>query len=405
MSATSPHRPALVPRDGFFVKDGRGWSTSARTHVLDWPWPTTIRGALTTVSGKLIEVRQGRRFEPGDWKQHHAGVRLGRLVALRRTLPDEQWLRMWPVPADALWVEGQASVLRLKPKPPETPTLGRDAPDRMPQGYAEAREALWVAKVEIDAKPLGHPRWWEDATLTKWLCAEDVEAATKDQSPRMASRLQVHVGIRPDSLTGDDGTLFAHEVVETLERRTLRDGAKEIAEWAIGAEVTWPVDALPEGRQARLGSDSRIAWIERVSDDIFSIPQQIEKAFAQCSQGLRLMVVTPACFDKGWLPDGFEPVKIGDEWEFRGKLPHLDYALVLRAAFVPRPMHISGWDMANAKEKGGAPRSTSRLVPPGAVYFFQRTDKDAEFTANDARALWLAPRGRQALSPGPRHRC
>jgi hypothetical protein len=58
----STHHLALVPRDGFFVKDSRGWSTSARTHVLDWPWPTTVRGALTTVSGKIAERETGNRF-------------------------------------------------------------------------------------------------------------------------------------------------------------------------------------------------------------------------------------------------------------------------------------------------------------------------------------------------------
>ena len=57
-------------------------------------------------------------------------------------------------------------------------------------------------------------------------------------------------------------------------------------------------------------------------------------------------------------------------------------------------MHVSGWDMVSDKDKGGAPRATSRLVPPGAVYFFERAEPDgAPFTADDAKALWLAALG------------
>jgi CRISPR-associated protein Cmr3 len=400
---------ALVPRDGFFAKDGRGWSTSARTHVVDWPWPTTIRGALTTASGKLKE-------RPGweGWGKHHEQVRLGRLLTLRRPIGATGWVpehRMWPVPADALWVEGRTSVLRLKPKAPETPTLGRKRPDGMPQtypaGYEEAREALWVAQnVESKAKPLAAPRWWDEATLVDWLCGECVKAhcdrAPKDQFPSPARRFQVHVGIRSDTLTGDDGILFAHDVIETLEKRAVANGPPEHAEWAVGVEVTWPIDGRP--KLARLGSDSRIAWIEVVEDgQLFGMPPPVRSAFGGGSAGLRLMVVTPACFKGGWLPDGFLPAQESGTSAFRGRLPRPDGAphapvydseLVMRAAFVPRPMHISGWDMASDKAKGGAPRATSRLVPPGAVYFFTRAgERPAPFTADDAQALWLAALG------------
>jgi CRISPR-associated protein Cmr3 len=402
----STHRLALVPRDGFFVKDGRGWQTSARTSVLDWPWPTTVRGALTTVSGKVEERERGSRFGPQQWKEHQSEITVGSLIALRRLLPDGAWSRMWPVPADALWIEERTSVLRLKPRSPATSTLGRTAPKDAPQGYAEAREALWVAQnVRIEAKPLGRPRWWDETTLIKWLSAEDVEAKPKEQYPRMASRFQVHVGIRPDALTGDDGILFAHDVVETLERSAPRNGdggAGTVAEWAIGAEVTWLLGAVPKDRVARLGSDSRIAWIEEVSGDLFKMPDQVRGALSKPSQGLRLMLVTPACFKGGWLPDGFAPVRDDTgEWVFRGRLPRpggaphaaiYDRDLILRAACVPRPMHISGWDMASDKGTGGAPRSTSRLVPPGAVYFFERADGQP-FAADDAQKLWLAPLG------------
>jgi CRISPR-associated protein Cmr3 len=100
---------------------------------------------------------------------------------------------------------------------------------------------------------------------------------------------------------------------------------------------------------------------------------------------LRVVAVTPLCFAKGWLPDGF--AAHGNE--YRGRLPELDAELVLRAAFVPRPIHVSGWDMA-----AGKPKPTSRMVAPGAVYFFERVD-GRPFGESEARALWLAAVGRR----------
>jgi len=83
------------------------------------------------------------------------------------------------------------------------------------------------------------------------------------------------------------------------------------------------------------------------------------------------------------LPDGLE----ADGGAYQGRLAGLDHDVVLRAAFVPRPIHVSGWDMA-----AGAPKPTSRMVASGAVYFFERTD-GKPFVDADARSLWLAALG------------
>src|SRR5262249_47811251 len=87
----------------------------------------------------------------------------------------------------------------------------------------------------------------------------------------------------------------------------------------------------------------------------------------------------------GWLPDGL--VARGDE--YRGYLAGIAPEVVLRAAIAPRPVAISGWDMA-----ASAPRATSLAAAPGSVYFLQRAD-GGRFTAADVRGWWWA-------APGPR---
>lgn len=363
---------ALVPRDGIFCKDGRGWYTSAsgRGYGLDWPWPSTLLGALRTACGRDQEHRIGSPFDADQWREHAAAVRLGKSLALRRP-HDAAWTsehRVWPVPADALWLEGGNEVYRLDPIPREVATLGRDDDD--------TREALWWPRLELAGKPLPAPRWWSETDFSAWLAGTAVPVRAREDSLAPARRVQVHVKIRNDELTAEEGILFSHDVLETLEAQ---------AEWAVGVEVQVPEGGTPS--VATLGSDSRLAKIEELPSSLFEPPQAVLGAFPGGCRGLRLVTVTPTCFQRGWLPDGFQ---VRDA-EYRGQLQGVSSEVVLRAAFVPRPVHVSGWDMA-ANNGRGAPKPTSRMVPPGAVYFFECADGQS-FQETDARELWLAALG------------
>jgi len=361
-------RLALVPCDGFFCKDGRDWHTSAsgRGHGLDWPWPSTILGALRSAWGRSEESRSGALFGPGDWRTRTATIRLGRTLVVRRPHA-AAWSAehaTWPVPLDAVWLEGRFEVHRLDPVPASEPTLGRDDD--------EIREVLMRPTFEDAEKPLEPLRWWSHADFSAWLVGRSVSVRGHDGALAMARRLQVHVGIRPEELTAGGGVLFSHDVVETLD---------SCAEWAIGVEVVLPDSEV--SAVATLGSDARLARVEPLPDVIFEPPAGLLEAFRASSQGLRVIAVTPICFARGWLPDGLDQ----QGGRYRGRLTGIDQELILRAAFVARPVHVSGWDMA-----AGAPKPTSRMVAPGAVYFFERTD-GKPFVEADARSLWLAALG------------
>ncbi|HLH19747.1 MAG TPA: type III-B CRISPR module-associated Cmr3 family protein [Bryobacteraceae bacterium] len=357
---------ALLPRDGFFCKDGRGWFTSAsgRGHGIEWPWPSTILGSIRTAWGRAEEDRANTSFDPNAWLTRTAPIQLGRILALRRPHA-AAWQSehvTWPVPLDAVWFEEEPELHRLNPQPPELPTLGREDD--------AAREALWRPSPARSEKPVKLPRWWSNADMAAWLAGKPVPAPARP-ALCLVRRLQVRIGIHSEELTADGGALFSHDVVETIEPQ---------AEWAIGVEASIPGDALPP--VATLGSDARPIRIEPLPKNLFDPPDELLAAFRQGSAGLRMVVVTPACFEKGWLPDGL--IQHGNE--YRGRVAGLG-EVILRAAFVPRPMHISGWDMA-----AGTPKVTARMVAPGAVYFFERVD-GRPFEENEARALWLSAIG------------
>lgn len=363
-------RLALVPRDGLFCKDGRNWHTSAsgRGHALDWPWPSTLLGSMRTAWGRATETKENRLFVKRDWETTKTSIHLGRTLALHRSgqNPLRRMDRMWPVPADALWLEGESDVVRLLPEAPRLQTLGTTD--------SKGIEGLWVPHVTNPAKPLSPPRWWREMELEAWLAGKSVKVVPRDKALAPKRRLDVHVKIQAETQTADEGILFSHDVLETLDRE---------GEWAIGVEVELPSAAAT--KMATLGADNRLARIEEIGTELFEPPSSLPRAFNSRVYGLRLMLVTPAVFERGWLPDRFVETEDG----FRGTLPGLTCELILKAAIVARPVCVSGWDMAAGKAK-----RTKRACPPGSVYFFIRAD-GKPFEETDAQSLWLTSFGAQ----------
>lgn len=366
---TSTKYLALIPRDGFFVKDGRGWQTSAsgRGYGLDWPWPSTVLGSLRALWGRAEEHRNNTTWDRTKWQAFTMDVRLGRTLVLHRKV-GAHWCHentMWPAPSDALWLAGRSEVERLDPERPHAPTLGRDDD--------EAREALWRPVLNTREKPHPLPRWWSHEKWIAWLVGLPVCLGDKDKALVPRKRQQIHVGIRSQEGTAEDGILFSHDVVETLDRE-----GDQFNEWAIGVEVELPKHGGTLPDIAMLGTGPRISRVEALPPSMFEPPTSVLEAFrASPSRGLRLVAVTPLCFDQGWLPNGFE----NKNGVYYGKIGSLD--VMLRAAFVPRPVHVVGWDMAKRE-----PRPTARMVAPGAVYFFERTDRKP-FGETEAKSLWL----------------
>ena len=342
--------------------------------------PSTLFGALCTAIGRAHEAKLGRRLTSAEWQDlADKQLVLDATLAVRRPVGRTgSWLaadRVWPVPADTLFVaspdKATKSVRHLDPRAQRVPTLGRDDDP--------AREALSVPCVDAEAtgKPTSGPSWWSEDVLLRWLTDPAQPPVGTDAFTGLAlpRHVQAHVGIDPATATARDAILFAHDVVETL------DAAR--AEWAIACriETTYP---LPAG-WITLGGDRRPARLELLPNPLFACPETLFKAFAKAQpRGLRLVAMTPASFKGGWLPDGFSAA---DGCAYRGHLPNIAANLVLRAAFIRRAGHVSGWDMAL-----GAPKPTTRLVPPGSVYCFEKAD-GTPFSAEEARRLWLAPLG------------
>lgn len=373
----------LMPRDGLFCKDGRGWYTSdvGRSHAWPWPQPPTVRGALRAVCGHAIMRRSGQRLAPADWELRTRGVAVRALLGLRRP-PDQDAFsaahRVWPVPLDAFHGEG-GQVTPLDPVPePLLPGLdlhdGHAGHDLDPADQ-DAFQAMWRPRLDARDKPGPRPAFWSDERMMTWLAGPAPLVAAGRCAP--AQRPEVHVTINAGTGAATPSMLFSAQVTEPHDA--------EGHAWALAVRcnladgVAW---ADLRGQPMGLGGRRRLTRMEAADDALFDMDAALRTKLAG-SPGLRLVCVTPAQFTRGWLPDGFE----ADGGHYVGTLPGVCVAVRLRAALVPRPLDLSTWDTV-----ANRPRATRRLVAAGAVYFFDKADGSA-FTAEEHARLWLAQLG------------
>lgn len=364
---------ALVPRDGLFLKDGRGWYTSdvGRSYAHLWPLPHTVRGALRAAYGQAwMAEHAGRSLPPAEWEKLTRGLRIDKIVTLRRPVDAagcaDRGQRVWPVPQDAFH-RRDGEVRALCPAPPSGVAAldHRAGGASEPADVAAARDRLGYPRLDEHGKPGTRPHFWSETALIGWLRAPGQPVPT-DAGCSPAQRTDIHVTIDRYTATATPSMLFSCEVTETLERATGSSGY----EWVIAVACRLPdtpevcaVDARLQSRPLVLGGRRRMALLEPVDERVFAGPD--DGFFEQIAgrRGLRLVCATPAHFARGWLPDGFS---VRDE-TIAGTLPGTTVPVLLRAAMVPRPLQISSWNMVRRK-----PRATCRMVAPGAVYFVQR---------------------------------
>lgn len=369
---------ALWPRDGLFLKDGRGWYTSdvGASHAYAWPHPLTIRGALRARYGHQYMSERRTRLRPAQWRDRTEALTLERVITVRRELgePLATAHRVWPTPADAAYMvddHGAPFLRRLDPEPPRPGVHGLDDPPL---------QALWRPYPDNRAKPISRPGFWPEETMLAWL---------REPPPQMPNvegfdpvrRTDVHVTITAETQTATQSMLFASDTTETLEHREDR-----FVEWGLLVDCQVP-DGVERfaAEPLLLGGRRRMVPAEPAKAELFEPPDRL----GGDSPGLRLILATPAHFTAGWLPDGFAADEQG---RYFGTLPGIDGPVILRAAIVPRPFDLSTWDMV-----ARAPRKTWRLVRPGAVYFFTK-ENDQQFTPAERRALWL-----QSMGQGTEH--
>lgn len=372
----------IEPRDPLIVRDGRpfGPNPGARARSLDFPFPSTIAGGFRSQAGKdsdgFFDVSKR-----SDVKQ--IGIRGPLLVELG----DDKLKWLAPAPADALLLKknDESPVVRHRLRPLDNTGTLSDLP--MPLKHP-------VGMVEPDLnKPCKNaPHYWYWQQFEQWLVNPPNASEELDKQQMQAlghngpgQEWRMHVKIEPETLTGEEGMLFATGGLEFWVR-PLEDKSDDKLEGKSNDKKEEPVlsgvkrlglatkvnlngmdiDVGP----APLGGERRVMHWYDSDTPLPPVPDKLVDKIAE-SGCCRLILLTPACFANGWLPDWLLQTQDG-------------LAPQLEAAVVGKPQTVSGWDF---EQKG--PKPTRRLVPAGSIYYLRLGTTDKTAITNWVNHIWL----------------
>ena len=339
----------LTPLSPLIARDSRpfGAGQGNRVRSMDWISPSVIAGAVRTAVWKANDT-----LTPEQLKTIEV---CGGFPVLNERI-------YLPRPLDALIrktdkATGTTDVLRIRP-------MSGSAGVQMP--HADLVPSAPVGMPEEDFKPESGDAFWPLATMAEWLgCEDDQPVSMKiDGLPAPVKEDRTNVTILPESGAAEDARLFTTTGLDFVRKPPKDTSEGRLSQMRIGVRVNFGEHApLPERLLVPLGGERRLAEVRATEADkgFWEVPQSLSW---EGKKGLRMVLATPAIFEKGWLP--------GWLWEKDGNLigtiPGSGVSVRLISAVVGRWKPLSGWSY----EKGrNGPKALRRMVPAGSVYFFE----------------------------------
>jgi CRISPR-associated protein Cmr3 len=359
----------IEPRDPLIVRDARpfGPNPGARAKSLNFPFPSTIAGGVRTnagkdstgvfATGKLDEVKK-------------IGIIGPLLFNLDAKDDKERWLL--PAPTDALLLNSSSDSEKARRcwlQPLAYPTGAEsDLPqDLLPVGLPQPEKS----KPHKDA-----PQFWYWAQFAHWLLSpQDDEVSLEELGlGKLAQDRRLHVAIKPDTLTGDDGALFSTSGLEFTYVPPNKDDAGLLLSTAKRLALAVVVEQLNgltiDAGLASLGGERRMMrWRHERDVALPAMPAKLLDTVKE-KKHCRVVLLTPAYFEQGW-----KPTWLCEERE--------GVMVELKATAVDSPQVVSGWDFEKCK-----PKPTRRLAPAGSVYYL-KLDGEPDDIEKWVNSIWF----------------
>ncbi|MBE3575413.1 MAG: hypothetical protein IMW99_08215 [Firmicutes bacterium] len=359
----------------------RGWCTTCRRPAAECPVMQMVgeendaETSAISLRGPLVATDDGELFYPAPldlaW-----GRRRPSGVQAQADKPTKELVRLVPS-EDATWTD---MGLRRLPAAPE--------------GYEDLSgvEGRYLAAHDFSQYLLGTvPK--PGQLIDLWEVPEEAQteggAEQKHRVPPVADELHVGIGLNPKTRTAQEHMLYithhvrlakGYSLAEQVEPAFAGANGRQNGDGAGSHGQADVAQALPDVagiladlvRHApdvvRLGGESRLSFLQvrkcagPTTDEKRQIANTLDSQNSR--QGplrFRLVLLQPARFRQGWLPDGLNPESLS------GALRGVPVKLV--SACLGKPVRQGGWDLANRR-----PKPTAAFVPAGSVYFFETTD-------------------------------
>ena len=360
----------ISPLDVLFFRGGEPF-VAGETRWIESSFPPTpetmfgfVRSALLIrhcVRLDLYGARQGNKC-PECPVYAHCTVR--EVVGLPKELPRSLGLigpyllrqdpagcftRLFSAPSDLVSL-GDASLAIMAPGEPVESDLGK----------------LRFTVIPAEAKSLPEHSFITEDGLTHYLDNGAVNPGQlQGKWPDPAGRVfdiepRVGLTVDPFARTAKTGMLYSIGPVRLMQG------------FALGVEVEGSRGLAPE-EILRLGGAGRVASV--AVDDATPDPA---KPRGKCGNRFKVVLLQPAKFGNGWLPDGFERNDTaggrdrGDSGNgtttWHGLIGGVEATLV--SACLGRAQRIGGWNMV-----AGGPKPMAPSVTAGSVYYFEAKKK------------------------------
>ena len=357
---------ALAP---LVFRSGKPFGSQSDTDDVQFPLPSAAAGLVRT---------QIMRQSGCDWDSKTQGNRAKlsdvQVDELRQIAVQGAFLAKQDISDDLkILLPKPTNALYLKNKETDQTELVRLTPQAFGSDTAADFPHVDLLPVQIQSPIKGKPQsgatYWDLADLLAWQSSEKLtyEDVNKRGAQTLPIETRTHVGINRETLAAEDGRLFQTAAYDFAESAQKHHQGWESHRY--GFVIRTAAD-LQNNSVVRFGGEGRLSRLNKISDDVF---KRHEYTY---TNGLTLTLLTPALFEKGWLPGWL------DSQTLTGTLPHTNLQVKLRATAIDRWLPVSGWDLQQH-----APKAMRKAVAAGAVYWFEIQSGN---TVELAQAQWQA---------------
>ncbi|HEU5375227.1 MAG TPA: type III-B CRISPR module-associated protein Cmr3 [Ktedonobacteraceae bacterium] len=364
----------MEPRDPLLVRDGRpfGPDPGARATSLPFPFPSTLAGGIRSRAG----VDENGIFQyidrNEDTRQHlqrlkRLRVRGPLLVELAGDsgdikLEEEQEANGSKIPVPQYFLPAPSDALLLPVKNEATVRIQQLLPLELPPGAATDldRQNLLFVGPTSDGEPekpyANAPAYWSWKHFNTWLLKPSELAGTDLLPAQLGLRglerdRRQHVSIDSDKEIAKDGTLFETSGLEFTTPGSGKQRLSSARRLALALAAEDNEYEIHPGLTG-FGGERRLSTWRKSSMELPKCSKELEEAIVAASH-CRLLLLTPACFQQGYLP----------QW-LQEEAAHYGVTPGLKAIAVQRPRIVSGWDLELRR-----PKPSRRLVSAGTVLF------------------------------------
>ncbi len=319
----------IIPNDTLFFRDGRPFTMGAETwaNSIFPPYPSTVYGAIRSwlifEKGNLKDFYEGKFENELGTKQKKGNLKIkGPILTIDQIL-------YFPIPKDML-TKDNSELLSL--------TLTK-------------KNNVFISDYELERilinKSNGNAKeaegFFNIYNLINYL--KDEKKILEYVENKKIFTYEIKTGIKRNIKTfqTEEGYLYRIPMIRMLKNTSL----------IVKIEGT---ENIPENGIIQLGGEGKTFKIRKIDKEFFKSFDNINFKFE--SNLFKLVLITPAIFKKGWIPEWV------DEKSLEGVKDGVKLKLISCA--IGKHLLIGGWDIANKQ-----PKKMRKAVSAGSVYYFE----------------------------------